>query len=609
MLNRLKEAFSCDLRTLALFRICIAGLILADLVNRARDLTAHYTDAGILPRADLLAIHPTRMSLHLISGSAAGQSVLFLLAGLAAVALLVGYRTRWMAVISWILLISLQLRNPMVSQGGDMLLRLLLFWGLFLPLGARFSVDAALDKEDPPTSNSYFSFATVGLLLQAMSVYFFTALLKNSSVWIPDGTAVEYAMRLDHITTSAGVWLRGFPLIGHGLTYFVWVLELVAPLLMFLPLVFPWLRLLGLFLLFCMHAAFFVFLNIGLFPFVSITSLIAFLPRHVWDWLGARIRTPERLGLRIYYDVDCGFCLKTCRLLRVFLLHREVPILPAQDYPDIHATMKRYNSWVVVDHTRAQHVRFEALALLFRRSPLWWPLGALMTTGAARGPGDRFYEWVARNRPQLSRITATVLPYRSNATQLTIGAEAIVALFVILMLWTNIASVLNPPAKLPGWVASIRDSLRLNQKWDMFAPAPMKREGWYVVRGKATTGETVDVLKGTVGEPSWQRPHRLASQYSSNYRWRKVLTELPRESKQAYRPSYANYLCRSWNKTKPNGLTLAELEIFLNSERVVLNDDPRPVERILLHHQACGAAQRPASRTPLPQPDEMVQPY
>ncbi len=50
----LERAYGLDLRSLALFRIGLAALILGDLIWRARDLRAFYTDFGVLPRAVLL---------------------------------------------------------------------------------------------------------------------------------------------------------------------------------------------------------------------------------------------------------------------------------------------------------------------------------------------------------------------------------------------------------------------------------------------------------------------------------------------------------------------------------------------------------------------------
>ena len=45
-LARLRDVFGIDLRTLALFRIGLGTLLLADLALRARDLTAHLRTAA-----------------------------------------------------------------------------------------------------------------------------------------------------------------------------------------------------------------------------------------------------------------------------------------------------------------------------------------------------------------------------------------------------------------------------------------------------------------------------------------------------------------------------------------------------------------------------------
>ena len=66
----LRDAYSLDLRSLALFRIGLGAVLLGDLIVRASDLTVFYTDFGTLPRAALLdRFSPAeRFSLHLMSG-------------------------------------------------------------------------------------------------------------------------------------------------------------------------------------------------------------------------------------------------------------------------------------------------------------------------------------------------------------------------------------------------------------------------------------------------------------------------------------------------------------------------------------------------------------
>ena len=136
----MEAVWSLDTRSLAVFRIGLASIILVDLVNRARDLTAHYADAGILPRATLWNWMYWYLSPHMISGSVYFEAALFLIAGCFAFLLLVGYKTRLATAATWFLLCSLLVRNPFVSNAGDGLLRLLLLWGIFLPLGASYRV-------------------------------------------------------------------------------------------------------------------------------------------------------------------------------------------------------------------------------------------------------------------------------------------------------------------------------------------------------------------------------------------------------------------------------------------------------------------------------------
>ena len=183
----LADLFALDLRSLALLRVGLALLLLGDLALRAGDLRAHYTDAGVLPRS---ALPPAgTLSLHLLGGSAAFQGALFAVAAAFAAALLVGWRTPLATAGSWFLLVSLHARNPVVLQGGDILLRVLLFWSLFLPLGARWSLDA-LRRAGPPPGNRLVCGGGIALLLQVCFVYWFSVALKSDPCWRADGTPI-----------------------------------------------------------------------------------------------------------------------------------------------------------------------------------------------------------------------------------------------------------------------------------------------------------------------------------------------------------------------------------------------------------------------------------
>src|SRR5205085_8870461 len=130
----------------------------------------HYTDAGVLPRSALLGqqgvLEGWTLSVNVIDGGVAFQAGVFVAAGLAALAMLVGWYTRLATIVLWVLVVSIEWRNPLLGGGGEILLRLLLFWAMFLPLDAWWSVDRARRREAPQPAVRVLSVPTAALFLQ-----------------------------------------------------------------------------------------------------------------------------------------------------------------------------------------------------------------------------------------------------------------------------------------------------------------------------------------------------------------------------------------------------------------------------------------------------------
>lgn len=287
---RLKELFSIDSRALSIFRIFIAIILFFDLFVRSFSLTAHYTDSGTLPLSFYFEryIDTGWISIHLFNGSFVYQSLLFGISFIFAISLLLGYRTKISAVMSWFLLISLHSRNPTVLQGGDIMLRLLLFWAMFLPLNLRYSLDSKFGKTK--NDKKIYSFGTAGILLQVAFVYFFSALLKTGEDWYPDGTAVYYALQLDQFATYIGKFLLNFPDLLFGMTYFVYFLEMIGPILLFSPIFFKQFRLVSSFSFFAVLIGMALCMRLGHFPFIGIAAFILFLPGFFFDYLSNKIK-------------------------------------------------------------------------------------------------------------------------------------------------------------------------------------------------------------------------------------------------------------------------------------------------------------------------------
>lgn len=582
--------FGIDRRTLALFRVSLAAVTLFDLLQRLGSVRAFYTDFGVLPRAALAQSGETwRLSVHLANGETWFQAALITVQALLAFMVLVGHRTRAATLLTFVLLGSLHNRNPMLLTGADNLMMCLWFWALFLPWHSRFSVDAALSTREPPAGNHYLSWATAGLTLQVLSVYFFSAMLKSGRDWWPDGTAVYYALSLDKYATPLGVWLRdSLPGLLAPLSHFVYFLEWLAPLLAFAPFLFAPLRFSVMLALMLMHIGFLLCLGIGHFPFVSLASLTVLLGGWFWDRAGRR----ESL-IKIYYDRDCGFCLASARLLKHFLVLRGADLLPAQDYHRARALMEAHYSWVVVDEHDVAHTKWNAFVALLAASPLLGWLAPLARLRVWDRPGAAVYDWVGRHRGAFGRLSAALLPARGETFDPGRGARRVAAVFVFVLLGWNLGTVGLVPDALRAAATPPVHVLRLDQYWDMFAPQPTRDDGWFLVPAVLADGREVDLLRD--GAPvSYAKPDSIYATHETPSRWRKYRERIWARSYAWHREHYARYLCRDWNVTHaPEQRALSLKLVYMLERSVPPGESPSIEQRVLWRHDCLRPGQEP----------------
>lgn len=289
--------FAIDLRSLALFRISLTLTLLVDLYIRAQDLAFFYSDDGVLPRAEAIrSMSPWVVSLHFANGTWQFQALLFAIAAAAHVALLLGYATQTASALSWMMLLSLQQRNYQVLQGGDHLLRTLAFWAMFLPMGARWSLDAFRSGSDAPLPRHVRSTASACMLLQIAAVYFFSALLKTGQPWL-DRSAVHLALSGYSLTTPIGRSLVAYPSLLSGLTLAVLKLETYGAFLPFVPIWNDFFRMVTVLLFAAFHLGLAVTMRLGPFPYVCLVAWTLFVPSSVWNAiesrLGKAVRRPK----------------------------------------------------------------------------------------------------------------------------------------------------------------------------------------------------------------------------------------------------------------------------------------------------------------------------
>jgi predicted DCC family thiol-disulfide oxidoreductase YuxK len=580
---------SLDLRAMAAFRFLLGFILIVDVMTRATDIRSHYSDFGIVPRHAYIEhfSNPLHVSLHLASGLVEWQALLFALTALAGFCVMIGYRTRFATIVAWILLVSMHNRNTMILNGGDVLFRVMYFWSIMLPLGARYSVDAALNSSPSESKKLFFSAATIGISVQIAILYVSTALLKTGKEWWPEGTASYYALQLDSFVTPFGMWMgKQVELLKMG-TYFVYFLELFAGLLIFVPIFFQQIRLLVVVALMFMHFNFDLTMRLGIFPWVDIIALSILIPSSFWDWCSKKIKTNDRLNLKIYYDGDCNFCRKIAVLIKEFLLIKETEVSTVQSADHIKKLSLDANSWVVVDEKNNEYVRWEALVVVFEHIPVFGNLIRYLPLRSLRPLGDRGYKIVAKNRSLLGKVSAILLPWRQISDPVAGPITTFLAVFFTgyIVIW-NLRTLPQFNIEMEEKWRRIANVLRLDQKWNMFAPFPLKADGWFVMEGVLKDGSTWDIMKGEPGPVSYEKPEYPAYQYP-NARWRKYLMNINQKKRRTYRLYFGKYTCRNFNTGMEGDKMLAKFELVFMKELSRPPGEPLTSERISLWKHDC----------------------
>jgi hypothetical protein len=220
-----------------------------------------------------------------------------------------------------------------ILHGGDGVLRMALFWSIFVPLGEYFSVDARRAGPARPAPR-YLSVGTVAFIGQIILIYWFAAMYKGTLIghiaershpWYRDGIALGNALHLDAFSTSFGIWLRQYEGLMRFLTFASLYLEAIGPALLLLPFGTDHLRFAVVVAFVGFHLGIALTMAIGIFPWVCIAYWLALLPPWFWDRLLPRFRArlprvPQRAAPPQPGAVAaalCAFLFTYCVMLNV----------------------------------------------------------------------------------------------------------------------------------------------------------------------------------------------------------------------------------------------------------------------------------------------------
>ncbi|MHB8420116.1 MAG: DCC1-like thiol-disulfide oxidoreductase family protein [Myxococcales bacterium] len=580
-----------DLRPLGLFRIAFGLVLILAVADIGPVLFDLLSDEGVMPRAALLGgiARSNRFSIMDFAGPRWAVVLVWALALLAVVAFTVGWRSRMATVASFLLVCGLHERNLLVFDGADNVIRCLLFWAMFMPVGGRYSVDAVRRAARGLARRDVAPAFPMRLgQLQIAWVYLNTFLYKWGGSHWHDGTALRYGLGLDHLFTR---WL-GQQLFNQAWfiypgTYFAITWEAAAFFLIFFPVLQPKLKGVGLAGGYLLHAGIWLTLNVGNFSYLMPATYFLLWEPEWAERLVQLLRKPfERRTLALVYDGVCPVCSSVVATLKGFDPFGSVSLVNFRDRGAL-ATLPagapspgslEREVWAVRgdgESTRG----FAALACAAQATPALWPLGALAALPGVGWLGQRAYRRLVaahaethagRGRPPAPAAaeSAPLFPTFSLAVRHT--TWGVLAGLAVACTWFSLPEDPRVP-HMPEWLHETVQELELWQVWDMFSPNPMDTDIWLRGAGQLQDGTAVDVLRGLHGGPlPPATPNFIFS------RWTKWINNIAYAS-QPNLLEFGRFICRRWNDGRPpDRAALQTFKIYREQRATPAPGQPEP---------------------------------
>jgi hypothetical protein len=209
-------------RPLGAFRIVFGLVLLVYLALMIPEFEFYYTGAGLLQGTEAReAAGPLRFSpLQYVQSPAIAYAVLGATMA-AAAGLALGWRTRVMAVLVYLGMLSLYHRNVSSNGGPDAIPMIMSFYMMFCPAGAAYSLDArrATRKRGSYVEPLIVPWAQRLLQMQLCLVYFQSSVIKCQGALWRDGTTVHYVLFNREFGWFDLEWLAQYPLLVNYMTH------------------------------------------------------------------------------------------------------------------------------------------------------------------------------------------------------------------------------------------------------------------------------------------------------------------------------------------------------------------------------------------------------
>lgn len=603
-----------DLRPLGFMRLVFGAVLFWSIIDLSPVLFDFFSDSGVAPRSALLGtlVRVNRFCLYDMAGPRWVLVALYAITLLSILAFAIGWHSRLAAVTTFLLVCGIHERNLMVFDGSDNVIRVMLFWMMFMPLGARYSVDAVLKTARGGRLVTHGPALPMRLgQLQVAWVYLNTVIHKWPGAEWHNGTALRIGLGLDHLFVRwAGHLMfnqRAFIWFG---THFTIVSEAAMLPLVFLPLWKPssgplskwpaWLfqpswKALGLAGVTALHLGIAVMMRVGNFSYIMISTFFLFYEP---EWIEAIVRALGRLWsvgrMTVLYDGECLVCTRVANVLRGFDVYEKLQLVNVRERDALAGVPAGVSKAALLERIHVLgadgSVRsgWAAWLGLSRGVPALAPLRLLGLAPGLGSVANPIYDKIAAHRRELVDARATppgglqgwlaLLPQglRELARNLTFAG---LAFLMFGCMWFSLPDVAKIPALriggrelLPQYDVSpsrmwqpLHDGiqeLELWQKWDMFSPKPLDHDVYLDGRGQLADGTEVDVVRGDRGDGGGPLVPPVTPRFFFT-RWTKYINNIVYEGDNSpWTLEFGRFICRRWNSGVPGRPQLKAFKLY-----------------------------------------------
>ncbi|MEC1177353.1 DCC1-like thiol-disulfide oxidoreductase family protein [Metasolibacillus meyeri] len=363
-------------------------------------------------------------SLYSLNNSNLYFDIIYHLGIIVSILFIFGYKGKRVAILNFIFVWSIMSQNTLILDGGDNIIRILLFYLLFADTTRYFSIDAHVKSskkhiEAFSLKNLVHNLAILACLLQVCILYITSGFHKAMGELWQSGTALYYILQVEEFSHP---FFKDFifssDIIIVGGSYLAVIVQLAYPFLLFNQKT----KYIGMLGVIGLHTGIFIVMGLFSFSFIMIVNQLLFLSdkeykscslyvkRKYEKWLSFLRPKSNKLAKQspvasiiVLYDGWCPFCIKSIKKFQRFDWFNRIEFLSFRE----PAAVANYNIRMANLENRMHSVKrvdgkiedgIYSINRICKNIPLLWIFVPFISVAIFLGIGQRVYDFIATRR-------------------------------------------------------------------------------------------------------------------------------------------------------------------------------------------------------------------